>query len=357
MGISAQADSSIDAKSEELRKQDREILRLEKEDHWIREEQKTTVANLDHLKQNLSQLDHQVFQTEQQIASTNHKLLTLDTEKKQVFLQLAQQMRKEYIRSHRVWMKNWKTVAHQFSERIQDIQTRKKYLQKYKQIQEVQSQEQNTLKSYRLKLVKERGQGDRVYQSLHAALLRQQQSQSAIQGRLNRLEKANQSIQQELAQCITEDRQKAWSAEDREYQATFSVPTGSMQWPVAGGVLTSGFGYRQDPLQGKALFHQGLDIAAPLDTPIHAIMAGRVIEARPSSGYGYIVVIENGDLQILFAHMYAQTVRVKVGDVVAAGQVIAGVGSNGRSTGPHVHVEFHQRGQLVNPLAYLKRSH
>nr|WP_255517841.1 MULTISPECIES: M23 family metallopeptidase [unclassified Thermoactinomyces] len=101
--------------------------------------------------------------------------------------------------------------------------------------------------------------------------------------------------------------------------------------------------------------HEGMDIGADLGVPIRAAEAGEVIEARPSNGYGYIIVIYHGDgLATLYAHMYEQTVKVKKGDVVKRGQVIAEVGTNGDSTAPHLHFEVHVDGKTVNPAPYLK---
>lgn len=121
-------------------------------------------------------------------------------------------------------------------------------------------------------------------------------------------------------------------------------------WP-AKGVLTSGYGYRWGRM------HRGIDIAAPVGTPIFAAAAGVVISAGwNSGGYGYLVKIQHADGSVtLYAHN--NRIVVREGQTVAQGQQIADMGSTGYSTGPHSHFEVHRPGQgAVNPTAYLPRG-
>lgn len=116
------------------------------------------------------------------------------------------------------------------------------------------------------------------------------------------------------------------------------------------GRITSGFGVRPDPMHGGAAFHHGVDIGAPRGTDIHAPLAGEVVFSGAQGGYGNLVEIRTDDgIVTRFAH--ADRLLVKKGDRVAEGQVIATVGSTGRSTGPHVHVEMYVRGAQANPTA------
>jgi murein DD-endopeptidase MepM/ murein hydrolase activator NlpD len=121
-------------------------------------------------------------------------------------------------------------------------------------------------------------------------------------------------------------------------------------WP-AKGVLTSGYGYRWGRM------HRGIDIAAPVGTPIFAAATGVVISAGwNSGGYGYMVKIQHPDGSVtLYAHN--NRIVVREGQTVAQGQQIAEMGSTGYSTGPHSHFEVHRPGQgAVNPTAYLPRG-
>lgn len=116
-------------------------------------------------------------------------------------------------------------------------------------------------------------------------------------------------------------------------------------WPCR-GPITSYFGPRWGRL------HTGIDIAAPHGTSIRAAAAGRVTYAGWYGNYGRCVILDHGrGLQTLYAH--AHEVLVTVGESVAQGQVIARVGTTGRSTGPHLHFEVRVSGSIRNPLNYL----
>lgn len=109
--------------------------------------------------------------------------------------------------------------------------------------------------------------------------------------------------------------------------------------PVENGVVTSGVGLRLDPFgSGKRVFHRGIDIAAPVGTPVRAVRDGRVVFAAVRRGYGSTVIVEhaNGD-RTLYGHN--SLVRVQPGELVESGTVVAFSGNSGRSTGPHVHFE------------------
>ena len=104
------------------------------------------------------------------------------------------------------------------------------------------------------------------------------------------------------------------------------------------GRISSGQGWRQDPIDGETRYHAGTDIAAPEGTPIRAVAGGRVIESGRKGGYGNAVVIQTQDgRKMLYAHNNQNFVQV--GDWVSRGDAIAQVGSTGRATGPHVHFE------------------
>lgn len=135
-------------------------------------------------------------------------------------------------------------------------------------------------------------------------------------------------------------------------QIVFPLPTGT--W-----VKTDGFGPRVDPITGVPGFHDGTDYGAPLGTPILAIAAGRVTVAGPASGYGNLIVIEHniGGQVVASAYGHEERLYVKVGDLVTAGQHIADVGTEGHSTGPHLHFEIRPGGTnatAVDSDAWLK---
>lgn len=122
--------------------------------------------------------------------------------------------------------------------------------------------------------------------------------------------------------------------------------------PVAGGYISSYFGARVDPINGHHSFHPGLDIAVPMDTPVHAVAEGIVTYAGVRRGYGNVVEIDHGD-GYMTRYAHNSKLLVHPGEHVKVGQVVAKSGDTGRSTGPHVHFEVWFKGHVVNPLAYV----
>lgn len=145
-------------------------------------------------------------------------------------------------------------------------------------------------------------------------------------------------------------------------QLSFPYEGGLLEWPAASKRVTSPFGTRRHPVTGVYRTHAGIDIGGGYNTPIYAAASGVVVESRPSVGYGWIIVIYHGDkngspLYTWYGHSYQNQVLVRAGDEVKRGQRIAGMGSNGMSTGNHLHFEVRigRNGQAVNPMSYVKR--
>jgi murein DD-endopeptidase MepM/ murein hydrolase activator NlpD len=124
--------------------------------------------------------------------------------------------------------------------------------------------------------------------------------------------------------------------------------------PVANGFISSYFGERSDPFDGREAFHKGVDFAGSPGSAVTAVGAGVVTWAGERSGYGKLVEINHGDG---FVTRYAHNERtlVTVGQTVKRGEPVAHMGSTGRSTGPHVHFEVLRNGRQVDPLSYVGR--
>jgi len=118
------------------------------------------------------------------------------------------------------------------------------------------------------------------------------------------------------------------------------------------GLLGNGFGWRRDPFTGMRDFHQGLDLVAPIGTKVVAPADGIVTKAGPAGGFGNSVFISHG-YGIITRYGHLASYNVKVGQRVKRGDVVALVGTTGRSTGPHLHYELlvHQRN--VDPIKYI----
>ncbi len=122
--------------------------------------------------------------------------------------------------------------------------------------------------------------------------------------------------------------------------------------PVTRGWLSSYFGRRTDPFTGRRVHHSGVDFAGRLGSDVVAVAAGVVTFSGKRSGYGNLVEINHGNG---YATRYGHNLEnlVQVGQTVKKGQVIARMGSTGRSTGPHVHFEVLYNGRAVNPKKYV----
>ena len=126
-------------------------------------------------------------------------------------------------------------------------------------------------------------------------------------------------------------------------------------WPLEGRVGSS-FGERQDPINGEGAFHQGIDIDAPVGTPVRAAADGDVTVADMNAGYGREIMLDHGhDVITLYGHLSA--IAVVVGQHVLRGQVIGLVGQSGRATGPHLHYEVRVHHVAVNPHKYLRTTY
>jgi len=114
----------------------------------------------------------------------------------------------------------------------------------------------------------------------------------------------------------------------------------------------SGFGFRADPFTGRGALHTGLDFPSPVGTEIHAAAGGVVRTAEMHPEYGLMLEIDHGNgLTTRYGH--TSKILVKVGDLVKRGQVVANVGTTGRSTGPHLHFEVLVDGIPQDPQRFL----
>jgi murein DD-endopeptidase MepM/ murein hydrolase activator NlpD len=127
--------------------------------------------------------------------------------------------------------------------------------------------------------------------------------------------------------------------------SNLTIPSGK---PIIEGWISSLFGKRTNPITGKVEFHEGIDFAGKIGSPIVAVASGIVTWSGPRYGYGNMVEINHGNgYQTRYAHNKKNLVTV--GQKVERGEHIALMGSSGRSTGPHVHYEVVSKGKALNP--------
>jgi murein DD-endopeptidase MepM/ murein hydrolase activator NlpD len=128
----------------------------------------------------------------------------------------------------------------------------------------------------------------------------------------------------------------SWTKLEQLEQGTIAIPSTE---PVKGVSLTSTYGVRSDPFRGRAAMHAGIDLAGPVGTPIYATADGTVGRSQWVSGYGNLVELEHA-----------------AGQKVKRGEMIALMGSTGRSTGSHLHYEVRIDGKAVNPVPFMQSS-
>lgn len=142
---------------------------------------------------------------------------------------------------------------------------------------------------------------------------------------------------------------QTWKSLDTPGLATIAIP--SVQ-PVDNLKFTSNFGIRSDPFQHSARMHAGVDIPGPVGTPVYATADGTVDRAERAGGYGNLVELDHGKgINTRYGHL--SRILVTPGTHVQRGQLIALMGSTGRSTGSHLHYEVRIDGHAVNPAPFL----
>ncbi len=130
---------------------------------------------------------------------------------------------------------------------------------------------------------------------------------------------------------------------------------GAFHWPAPSyTVITSEFGWRTDPINGNRAYHNGVDMAAAEGTPIVAAYDGIVTDAGYNWSMGNYVIIDHGT-GLYTIYMHASKLHVAKNDIVARGELIAAIGTTGRSTGPHLHFSVRLDGVYVSPWNYLSK--
>jgi murein DD-endopeptidase MepM/ murein hydrolase activator NlpD len=158
---------------------------------------------------------------------------------------------------------------------------------------------------------------------------------------------ALQSLDQTVS-TLTEKSSRLETFYHDQHQLLASTPS---IWPVR-GYLSASFGNRIDPFTGQRDFHPGIDVSAPIGTKVMAPADGVVVFCGQKNGYGNHMVIDHG-YGVVTRYGHLDGFNVRPGQRVRRGQVIAFVGSTGRSTAPHLHYEVWVYDQMRNPIQYI----
>ncbi|WP_221799208.1 M23 family metallopeptidase [Oceanobacter mangrovi] len=163
------------------------------------------------------------------------------------------------------------------------------------------------------------------------------------------------SVLNDLADRIIQREQQLEVLDDLMAERRLNADTFVSGRPITKGWMSSRYGRRTDPFTGQLAWHAGVDFAGKLGSDVVAVASGVVTWSGDRYGYGKMVEINHGNgYKTRYAH--CQELKVKVGDIVRKGDIVAAMGSSGRSTGPHVHFEVYKNGRTVDPAAYLHRT-
>jgi len=145
----------------------------------------------------------------------------------------------------------------------------------------------------------------------------------------------------------------SWKKLDNLASSAIAIPSDK---PVKTAAFTSGYGVRSDPFRGGHAMHAGIDLAGPYGTPIYATADGTVERAGwNNGGYGNLIELDHGrGIETRYGHL--SKILINAGDQVKRGQLIAYMGSTGRSTGSHLHYEVRIEGKPVNPIPFMKST-
>ncbi|MFM2412010.1 MAG: hypothetical protein RLZZ587_343 [Actinomycetota bacterium] len=230
-------------------------------------------------------------------------------------------------------------------------------------IYEVAVQDQNAAQSLTDQATVAKTLREELRKKAESAFEQAQSAANAAAAAVEEQQKHEATLRAQLATLITNQRKTEADyqkgLEDNGGSIGPSAPAGWISdqgWAkVAGGYISSPFGYRTHPIYHTVRLHAGVDLAPGCRAPIYAAREGRVIYAGPNGTFGnYVKVDHGGGWTTGYAHIVSGGIKVRVGDNVSAGTNIALVGSTGASTGCHLHFEVRHNGIAQDPVAFMR---
>lgn len=244
----------------------------------------------------------------------------------------------------------YERAEHIIRENVKSIEKDKKAIEDIKAQQQEKQAELDKKITEKNAIVKQLDANAATYEAQIAEL---QQQDANVQSLI-------QKAQAEAARAAAAQAQAAANEASAAYRGSssnrvYNTDGKKYQYPIPaynGYAPNSGYGYRGSPISGKQEFHTGLDLKATLNTDVIAAESGTVIYAGWRGGYGKCIIIDHGGgYSTLYAHN--NVLKVSVGQQVSRGQVIAGAGTTGYSTGVHSHFEVRINGAHTNPTGYI----
>ncbi len=253
--------------------------------------------------------------------------------------------------------------ANSFSDFIQRFSAIEKIIKSDREILQDNINDKNTVAEKKQEIDNSLAKLETLYtesENIRADLLAQQKDRQVQIASLQEKEQELNDIKDDEEKFLEELATKQGELIKKRYDLKYNG--GIFAWPVPSSKrITSGYGFRIDPINGKRSGHTGIDIGhAPDKTTLFgadivAAADGVVIVATYVNGYGNTIIIDHGgNIWTLYGHIRNGGIKVKLGQKVKKGQKIAEVGSTGRSTGPHLHFEVRKNKVPVNPWDYLK---
>ena len=321
---------------------------------------KAIQAELDVATARLTEIQNEQAKINAQIRQTEE-----DIRKAEVYLAQRQQVLSLRVRSiYKFGQLNYLEVimgAKSFSDFANRLELLKRIIQSdYNLILEIQDQKAK-IEAKKQELLQDKARLDALEAEAQKAqdeVAKKKAEQQAVMDEARANRAAAAQMEEDLIarsnavkDLIEERRRQREAAESGGSDAGYVQGTGQLSWPCS-GVITSPQGYRVHPIFGTTIYHSGMDIGVDYGTPIHAADSGTVIYSGWISGYGNAVIIDHGNgMETLYGHN--QSLYVSEGQNVSKGEVIAGAGSTGNSTGPHCHFEVRINGSPVDPMGYL----
>lgn len=327
------------------------------------------------LQEQLQQLQNQINLTEQQIAELQNQLRILngqiaDTEGKLIAAEEQLQRRKNLLNERLRAMYEDGNVSFlevllsstSFSDFVDRMYTLSLIAKQDRRLLEETKQKRDEVAALKSQLESQRHQQQAALDQLSETQRRMNAQKQMQQEQLQQVRQAKQQQERQYAQeeeamnALSRAIQAQWMAMQQQ-NITVEGTSHPWLWPVPSSrLITSDYG----DTEGRSRPHNGVDIGAPLGSPIVAVDDGVVVYAGPASGFGHWIVIRHANgLMSVYGHMYGSGVLVSPGQQVKRGQVIGLVGSDGESTGPHLHFSvitgFDGAGRMitVNPHSYL----
>lgn len=328
----------------EKQKPQEKLKQIQKEKKSKQEEIKTVQEQLNKAKADVSKLEAQIAKSDEKLESYNKQLA-----KNQALL------KKEEARMNRFLRRMYLKGENHFMAKILQSESFSQFLIRFQILSTLADKEANTILNYRRakknieNATRKIGEEKRKQAPLLAAA---QKKMDVIKNTYNKHsdELAKLNKEEEATKEAIEELEKAARKASGEYDNNYG--SGILRFPSTQGMVYWNFGQNRG-----SHMHAGIDIPRDVGTEIYAADSGVVslMKSNPG-GYGYYIIINHGNgLSTLYAHMYRSSVKIKkVGERVHKGKVIAEVGNNGRSSGPHLHFEVRKNGIPVNPSNYLR---